>query len=328
MSIITRFVKLTCKCAAILGVLATFATGNGLQASSLGYADGFNVFVFTSLQTSSDIGGRVAAGTSMTGTFGIGNHLTSNTYSWDAIAGSGVASGSQIHVNSTGNAYVPNGVSGANVLINGQGRLVTDGLSPIDFAAAQAFYSQLSSSWAQLTPTGTLSSQGQVTANSSGLNVFDLTAAEFLNLSSIDTHGGTVLINVAGAPGLNNNNMLVDGQQNTPGSTTASKVIFNFYEDRSTLTLGNAFGGSVLAPYATVMGTSQYNGTLIANALNFQGEIHSEGEFTGTAPIPVPEPSMVYLVGIGVGGWLWRQTRKRKVVAETGLQEPGKESGS
>jgi choice-of-anchor A domain-containing protein len=224
----------------------------------------------------------------------------------------GVASGSQIHVNSAGNAYVPNGISGTNVLLNGAGILVTDAPIPIDFAAAQAFYSQLSNSWAQLTPTGALSSQGQLTATSSGLNVFDLSAAEFLGLSSIDTHGGTVLINVAGTPGVNNTNMLVDGQQNTPGSSVASRVLFNFYEDRSTLTLGNVFGGSVLAPYATITGTSQYNGTLIAKALDFQGEIHGEGEFMGTAPAPVPEPSVMGVVGIGILGLLLRPGISKK----------------
>jgi hypothetical protein len=65
----------------------------GLRASSLGYADGYNVLVFTSLQTSSDIGGRVAAGTSVAGTFGIGNHLTSDASYWDAVVGGGVPMG-------------------------------------------------------------------------------------------------------------------------------------------------------------------------------------------------------------------------------------------
>lgn len=280
--------------------LAAFAASLA-TAGPLNYADGYNVFVFNSLQTSSDIGGRVAAGTTLGGTFDAGTHLLSSPASYDLVAGVGIQAGSQVKVNSAGNAYVPNGAAGSNIIMNGGGALVTTGVSPIDFAAAKSYFYQLSSQLSQLQTTGSIVN-GALNASSSGLNVFNLTATEYLALSSINTAGGTVIINVSGTPGLNQTNMVVDGQQNTAGSTVAGKVLFNFFEDASTLTLANVMGGSVLAPSATVAGSFQYNGTIIANALNFTGEIHGDGEFNGTDPVPTPEPAACGLAGLGLLG--------------------------
>ena len=226
------------------------------------------------------------------------------------MAGVGLENGAHVQVNSQGKAYVPNGVAGGNVAINGNGELVTGGPSPIDFDSAKTFFYQLSTGLSQLTPTGAIDN-GQVNATGSGLSVFNLTADEFLNLSSISTGGGTVLINVGGTPGLNQKNMLVNGQQNTAGLTVASKVLFNFYGENGTLTLPNVLGGSVLAPWATVEGSNQYNGAIIANALNFTGEIHGDGGFDGDLPTPTPEPSTLGFVGLAIGcAGLWRRKQR------------------
>ena len=286
-------------------VCLTAAAADSLGAASLGYADGFNVFVFSSLRSTSDIGGRAAAGTTLNGVFDVGTQLLSTPERFDLIAGSGVADGSHVKVNSQGKAYVPNGVAGVNVITNGNGQLVTAGPDPIDFDSARTYYYQLSSSLSQLEATGTIQS-GQIDATGNGLNVFNLSAGEFLQLSSISTTGGTVLINVAGTPGLNQQNMLVNGQQNVAGLSVASNVLFNFYGENGTLTLPNVLGGSVLAPWATVSGSNQFNGTIVANALDFTGEIHGDGGFNGSLPAPVPEPAGFGITGLALGcGALW-----------------------
>lgn len=282
----------------IAGVLYLLVAQTG-SAAPLTYAAGFNVFTLGSLHSESDIGGRAAAGTTLSGSFEVGTHLASSPAQFDLVAGVGVESGSQVKVNSAGKAFVPNGVGGANVLMNGGGALVTGGASPIDFGAAATYFYQLSGGLAALDATGFFSN-GSIQASGSGLNVFNITAAEFLNLSSISTAGGTVVINVSGAPGLSNQNMTVDGQQNSAGKTVASKVLFNFFEDAGTLNLPNAMGGSVLAPFATVAGTYQFNGTIVANALNFQGEIHGDGEFDGDPLTPTPEPASVGIAAVGL----------------------------
>lgn len=289
--------------------LALMALAAGLvNAGPLNYADGFNVFVFTSLQTTSDIGGRVAAGTTLGGTFEVGTQLLSSPSSYDLVAGVGVQPGSQVKVNSAGNAYVPNGVPGSNIIMNGGGTVTTSGGSPIDFAAARTYFYQLSAQLSQLQPTGGIVN-GALNSAGAGLNVFNLTADEYLSLASINTGGGTVIINVSGTPGLNQMNMIVDGQQNTAGSTVASKVLFNFFQNDGTLYLPNVLGGSVLAPGATVAGSFQYNGSIVANALNFTGEIHGDGAFNGD-PLPTPEPAAFALAGLGLLGLVFLRRKQ------------------
>lgn len=97
------------------------------HCGSLGYADGFNVFAIASVCSASDIGGRVAAGTTVDGTFDVGTQLTSTPTHLDLVTGVGMENGAQIKVNSAGMAFVPNGVAGGNILMNGGGSLVTSG---------------------------------------------------------------------------------------------------------------------------------------------------------------------------------------------------------
>ena len=268
------------------------------RASSLTYADGYNVFTLGALHATSDIGGRVAAGGTVSGTFDVGTHLISSPAQFDFVAGSGIANESQVKIDSVGKAFVTNGSVPGNIIMNGGGSLVTGGSNPVDFDAARNYFYQLSGGLAMLNATGAFSN-GSIQATSAGLNVFNITAAEFLGLSSIATNGGTIVINVSGASSLSGQNMTVVGQQNVAGQTIGSKVLFNFYQDSGTLMLPNVFGGSVLAPFATVAGTSQFNGTIVSNSLNFQGEIHGDGEFDGDLT-HTPEPLSIGLAGAGL----------------------------
>src|SRR4051794_13493094 len=87
-----------------MALAALFAGMSG--AGPLNYG-GYNVFVFPSLETTSDIAGRAAAGTTLSGTFDVGTHLFSPFGSYDLVAGIGPQVGSQIKVDSAGNAYLP-----------------------------------------------------------------------------------------------------------------------------------------------------------------------------------------------------------------------------
>ncbi len=66
---------------------------------------------------------------------------------------------------------------------------------------------------------------------------------------------------------------------------------------------GSEFGGSVLAPDAAVSTTSSIDGTVFADSLAAQGELHSY-TFSGTlpSPDPVPEPASLLLLASGAGG--------------------------
>jgi len=91
----------------------------------------------------------------------------------------------------------------------------------------------------------------------------------------------------------------------------AEQVVWNFV-NATGLNFGTLFGGTVLAPLATVTNSNQIDGTLIASNFTGSGELHSYA-FTGTLPATtVPEPSalMVFASGLlGLGGWRARRRR-------------------
>ena len=140
-----------------------------------------------------------------------------------------------------------------------------------------------------------------LTGTSSGVNYFNLTAAQLSQLSSgsltIDNTvaGATDIISVTGAsvtvgaPG--------DFGFTYQGTASATSTLFDFSQATS-LTIANAFDASILAPTATVNFTNgNLTGILVAGNLAstpFQdGEFHA-GTFSGTLPSigasPAPAP--------------------------------------
>lgn len=288
------------------GAVLALAAGSLASASTVGLPGGpYNVISFTTMSDSSDVGGSIAVGTELSGTFAVGHELTSGAQ-WAAVIGKDIKTGSTLMDNSAANVFAPSG----NVILNNAAATRSTANSPIDFNVLQSTLKTYSTTLSQQTATGAISN-GKIVATSTGLNVFNLTAADYGNLTSITTGGGTVLINVGGTPGVNQN-MFVDGQQNTAGSTVASKVLFNFYADNGTLTLGNALGGSVLAPLATVTGASQFTGEIVANSLIYTGEIHSSGIFKGTLnAAATPEPGAMGLAGLGLTAAAFLMRKRR-----------------
>ncbi len=97
---------------------------------------------------------------------------------------------------------------------------------------------------------------------------------------------------------------------NSPTSY-ADQVVWNFI-NATTLNFGSLFGGTVLAPLASIANTNQIDGTVIAANFTGGGELHSYA-FTGTLPsTSVPEPASALVLGSGVM-WLFglRRTRRR-----------------
>ncbi len=91
----------------------------------------------------------------------------------------------------------------------------------------------------------------------------------------------------------------------------AEQVVWNFI-NATGLTFGTMFGGTVLAPLATVTNSNQIDGTLIAANFTGGGELHSYA-FTGTLPAaPVPEPasSLVFSAALGLLSAVRRRRRR------------------
>lgn len=84
------------------------------------------------------------------------------------------------------------------------------------------------------------------------------------------------------------------------------RLLWNFYQNDNNVTLNRNWYGSILAPYATLTGGSNLDGSAAVNNINFTAEIHGP-TWTG-----VPEPSTYAAVTfvVGVAGWTFLKRRK------------------
>ncbi len=98
----------------------------------------------------------------------------------------------------------------------------------------------------------------------------------------------------------------------------AERVLWNFV-NATAIAFANEFGGSVLAPYATVSNQNPINGTLVAANYNGNGELHSypyagslNTSGSNVSPTAVPEPSSLLVLSAGLGGLAWMRRRRRR----------------
>lgn len=314
---------------AIGGLLLLLSLTASASPTGLGDAAAYNVFTFGNLSSSSDIAGRVAVGGYLQSNLLDGSNseysrFVSTSVFTDLAHGNGSYT---VTENNGGNVYVGTAGTGHIQIQNGTGSVTTGGTNPIDFSAAKTNLSNLSLTLGALAATGTATSgsQGYTLVANSPISIFNLTADTFANLTQIITNGNTVIVNVSGTSVHSSSTALsVNGSQPTAGSSAAAGVLFNF-EDATSIALNSSFGGTILAPNATLTGNSQFNGQIIVNNLNFSGEIHGTG-FDGNLPTPVPEPATLLLVGsalLGVAPVVRRRLRAGRHTPPAGdVNEP------
>jgi choice-of-anchor A domain-containing protein len=180
-----------------------------------------------------------------------------------------------------------------------------------------ALSTQLSGVAANSTAT---SSSGAVTLNaspnSSGVAVFNINSSLFSGASTvtINLDGATsVIINVNVDSCVTNVCTFAPTANFEDPTDYASTVLWNFI-NATNLNFTTEFGGSILAPDATVDNSGSIDGTVVAaNDSGSTGELHSDGytgQFPGT-PVATPEPASLLLIGTGIAGLATIRRRRR-----------------
>ncbi len=264
-------------------------------------------------------GGNVYVGGNLTSGWNANFNGNGNVY----VAGSALK-GTNVTANG-GNVYFGGTVqSGANVTANGGGSVYQNSTVPASVvpnvsSQVSTAKSELTSYSAQLSGLAANSSYSengtQVTfnaaPNSQGIAVLDLyvaAAATLLNQASqfeFDLNGAKeFIINVSGIDGTAltlNANFAASSSVGSPQSLGLD-TLWNF-TDATDITINRQFGGDILAAVANLTVNGTIEGTVIANALTQNAEIHYDGAQPNlVSPVPLPASLPMFvgaLVGLG-----------------------------
>ncbi|HUB11752.1 MAG TPA: collagen-binding domain-containing protein [Acetobacteraceae bacterium] len=177
----------------------------------------------------------------------------------------------------------------------------------------------LSNQLSVLTPTSTVLVNGdnltlEAKPSANGIAVLDLSTSQFQPNDSVSValNGAkSLIVNLSVAGCSKNCSYTFPSSVNFQNTTSyADSVLWNL-TDVSSLSFTNAFGGSVLAPIASVTNTGPINGDLIALKFSGGGELH---DYPFTGPLPTPEPSGLAVLAVGlIGADVVRRRRRRSL---------------
>ncbi len=250
---------------------------------NLGAATGFNVFTLLDMdQPTADVQGKVAVGR---------DGYFANFSAGDLLP----ASGGTVDVMVIGRhlTFASGNVTGGNVVYGSTGTIsqqvgIIDGTarqdSPVDFAAAGAYLSALSTQLAGYTTNGSTNMSGvTLTLNGSDpfLNVFSVSSAQMTLTQEVYINvpnGSVAIVNVAGDSIDWGGNLVVSG-------TPITNCMFNFYSATNIQIQSIDVTGSILAPQAHVNFISGVqNGQMICKTLS-GGAQYNLANFIGNIPL-------------------------------------------
>lgn len=304
----------------------------------------FNAVVFGNFSSTSDVEGAAVIGGDMTGGATFNNNPgpeqsapsagSASAAGYGALNVVGNIASGQYNMNNGGSVYY-GGSNAGRFNMNGGGTLsASPALSASSFASQfQSPMVQLSQSLAAMTANSSMPNPATtngypnnvpITATNvpSGVSVFNISSTDLSNLASFNVNlngDSTVIFNVnvaqsCSSPSVCSNPLTLSA--NFEGATSvASNIIWNFYNATS-LDFTTAWGGTILAPDASVANSTQLDGTLVAASYSGNGELHdypysgtipttTTTTTTGTDSAPVPEPPalavlLAGLLGLGV----------------------------
>ena len=309
---------------------------SSLQATALGVAGDYNVFMFgnVSQQGTDSQGGVAVGGNASYEHMSIGSHLIESLPNGDLVVGGDLdwshGSVGWLDPDDPNSSDSKNGtiVVGGNAVIgtnNGNDQNVTYGSltsgMPIDFMAEQNRLQSLSSYWGGLSANGGTSVPDDddaiyLTGTDPFLNIFSLDGdliVEHIGFHINVPETSTTLVNIFGdAVNFKNFGFYfngVDGNNNPDFPDTS--ILYNFYNAEALTIAGIEVHGSILAPFANIsFNNGHIEGNLIGLSLDGNGEAHNE-LFNGDLPSPVPEPASIFLLTTGLIGFVVTSRRKR-----------------
>jgi choice-of-anchor A domain-containing protein len=291
------------------------AQATQLLASNI--LDQFNAVVVGDFTTTSDVEGRLVAGTienSASSTFYNNPNPSSAPSTFQAVNALTIQSCPGCNVDNGGGVNYVNSNSGAFNL-NGGGKVVdsSPSFAMADFTAPlNALANRLDGLTANSTFASTSNSLVFNVTPVNGVAVFDMTAAQLAgdnyNITfTNETSASSIVINVTG-------NFTEGGGENFNGDTYLDDhVIWNFVN--ATALSFKTWSGAVLGGEASVKNSSPMNGFLYAKSFNGDGELH-DYPFEG-AVAAVPEPATWAMMIIGLGGIGVSIRRRRRTTAAT-----------
>ncbi|WP_081673313.1 collagen-binding domain-containing protein [Magnetospirillum fulvum] len=226
-----------------------------------------------------------------------------------------------------GSAYIGGTIySGAGVRTNGGGSLLVGSSLPsaqipnvaAEISAARAALTAYSGQLSKLATDSTISNKNgtltfTATPGADGVAVFSINGADLLNNSKqidFSLNGAKeAVINVSGIGA----NSLTLGANFIGGSAQklGTNTVWNF-TDAQNINIKNQFGGTILAVLANISTSQNIEGTVIANNLNQNGEIHYNGQNTNmVSAVPLPAALPLFgaaILGLGALGYRKRSS--------------------
>lgn len=315
---------------ALTGLLQATAVAAPLTAGEV--LSQFNAVIFGNLNSNSEIEGRTLVGGNLNGTGSTyaTRTLPASGYAALSVGGNVTASGF-VNVNGGGNAAIAGNVknlnmNGGTAYIGGNLTGTVNGNKVTGASVTVPDFSQTMIDLAAQLRTLTANSSISVASNratfnaapdAGGLAVFDITDSNFFNgigEIAFNLNGATtVIVNVDLTTATIAENFLGGA-----ATAIADKVLWNFSAATS-LAFNAEFGGSVLAPHASVTNSISLDGTLVAASLTQRGELHQYA-FTGTLPtlsvppttaLRIDEPAGWALFGVSALAGLVTRRRRR-----------------
>jgi choice-of-anchor A domain-containing protein len=291
--------------------------GSGLSSTSFYNNGKGNIYVNGDISNANNLG---ISGFSVYATGNLVSSSVSVNNSGSNLYLGGKALSSQVTVNGSAgysqNSSVPASVvPNVNTVYNSKGAVTALG----ETAEAQTSLTNYSKTLNSLTANNTVTESAgtldfNVSKTTNGVAVFDLNsnAASLLNNATqmeFSLNGAKeVVINVSGvnSTALNINANFLNGIAQSLGTNT----IWNF-TDATSIKIGAQFGGDILATMANLTTSGNIEGTVVANSLVQNAEIHYDGVQTHLVSA-VPLPGAALLFGSAITGFGLFGRRRRK----------------